>query len=83
MLNSCIVYRASINFIFILFQLGLEEPFCNGLEQNSSLQEWVRIYFWFYDASAEVQFYLTSLKREKESLELPIREIVVGDLFVR
>ena len=45
MLNSCIVYRASIHFIFSLFLLGLEEPFCNGLEQNLSLQEWVRIYF--------------------------------------
>ena len=26
-------------FIFMLFELGLEEPSCNVLEQNSSLQE--------------------------------------------
>ena len=32
-----------------------------------------------YDASAEVQSNLTSLKREKEALELIIHEIVVGD----
>ena len=43
----------------------------------------LRIYFLLYDASAEVQTYLTSLRREKEALELLIREIVVGDLFVR
>ena len=37
----------------------------------------------FYDASAEVQTYLTSLRREKGALELLIHEIVVGDLFAR
>jgi hypothetical protein len=30
------------------------------------IEHTVRIYFLFYDASAEVQTYLTSLRREKE-----------------
>ena len=34
-------------------------------------------------ASAEVQTYLTILRREKKALELLIREIVVGGLLVR
>ncbi len=36
---------------------------------------YVHIYFLLYNASAEVQTYLTSLRREKEAIELPIREI--------
>ena len=47
------------------------------------IEHTVRIYFLFYDASAEEQSYLTSLRREKEALELLIREIVVWGLFVR
>lgn len=34
----------------------------------------VRVYFLFYDASAEEQSYLTSLRREKEAFEMLIRE---------
>ena len=54
------------------------------------MEHTVRIYFFLrrsiffiYDASAEEQSYLTSLRREKEALELPILEIVVCSLFVR
>ena len=47
------------------------------------MEHTVRINFLFYDASAEEQSYLTSLRREKEALELHIREIVVCSLFVR
>lgn len=37
----------------------------------------VRVYFLFYDASAEEQSYLTSLRREKEAFEMLIREKAV------
>jgi DNA excision repair protein ERCC-4 len=37
----------------------------------------------FYDASAEEQSYLTSLRKEKEAFEMLIREKAVSCLFVR
>ena len=51
--------------------------------QATHKEHTVRVYFLFYDASAEEQSYLTSLRREKEALELLIRDIVVSGLFVR
>lgn len=43
----------------------------------------VRVYFLFYDASAEEQSYLTSLRREKEAFEILIREkAVISYLFI-
>ena len=37
----------------------------------------IRVYFLVYDASAEEQAYLTTLRREKEAFEMLIREKAV------
>nr|CAG4636872.1 EOG090X03DI [Ceriodaphnia reticulata] len=42
--------------------------------QAAHKEQTVRVYFLIYDASAEEQSYLTSLRREKEAFELLIRE---------
>ncbi|XP_046635751.1 DNA repair endonuclease XPF-like [Daphnia pulicaria] len=42
--------------------------------QATHKEHTVRVYFMFYDASAEEQSYLTSLRKEKEAFEMLIRE---------
>jgi len=42
----------------------------------------VRVYFLLYDASAEEQAYLTTLRREKDAFEMLIREKAVRKFVV-
>jgi hypothetical protein len=85
----------SLGFIYSLWCSNQIECVCsssvninNSLLPGGSLLKRLRTtyrphLFLFYDASAEVQTYLTILRREKKALELLIREIVVGGLLVR
>ena len=45
-------------------------------------EDQVRVYFVIYDASAEEQAYLTTIRREKEAFEMLIREKAVIDRFI-